>query len=63
MDSCKRFNEMLFPAKNKFHSNLTVENITDLDYKHAERVWIDFGIQNVGDYNDMYVKSDELLLF
>ena len=54
---------MLFPAKNKFHSNLTVENITDLDYKHAERVWIDFGIQNVGDYNDMYVKSDELLLF
>ena len=42
--------------------NLTMENITDLDYQHAERVWKDFGIQNLADYYDLYVTSDTLLL-
>ena len=39
-----------------------MENIIDLDYKHAERVWKDFGIRNVSDYHDLCVKSDTLLL-
>ena len=41
---------------------MTLENITDLDHKHAERVWKDFGIQNLGDYHCLYVSSDTLLL-
>ena len=39
-----------------------MESIIDLDYKHAERVWKDFGIRNVSDYYDLCVKSDTLLL-
>ena len=39
-----------------------MESIIDLDYKHAERVWKDFGIRNVSDYHDLCVKSDTLLL-
>ena len=39
-----------------------MENIIDLDYKHAERIWKDFGIRNVSDYYDLCVKSDTLLL-
>ena len=41
---------------------MTLENITDLDHKHAERVWKDFGIQNLGNYHYLYVSSDTLLL-
>ena len=39
-----------------------MESIIDLDYKHAERVWKDFGIRYVSDYYDLCVKSDTLLL-
>lgn len=40
-----------------------MESIKDLDYKHAERAWKDFGIRNLGDHhNHMYVKSDNLVL-
>ena len=39
-----------------------MENIIDLDYKHAERIWKDFGMRNVSDYYDLCVKSDTLLL-
>ena len=40
-----------------------MESIKDLDYKHAERAWKDFGIRNLGDHhNHLYVKSDNLVL-
>ena len=31
-------------------------------FKHAERVWSDFKLKNLGDYHDLYVESDKLLL-
>ena len=39
-----------------------MEDITDADYKHAKRVWKDFEIKNLGEYYDLYVQSDTLLL-
>ena len=39
-----------------------MENITDLDYKSPERDWKDFGIQTLGDFHNLYVKNDTLLL-
>lgn len=38
LDSWQRFNETSFPDKNEFYSNLTMENITDANYKHARIV-------------------------
>ena len=37
-------------------------DITDADYKHAKRVCKGFKIKNVGEYHDLYVQSDTLLL-
>ena len=39
-----------------------MEDITDADYAHAKRVCKDFEIKNLGEYYDLYVQSDTLLL-
>ena len=39
-----------------------MESITNADYKHAERVWEDFRLQNLGQYHDLSVQSDTLML-
>ena len=38
MDSWERFNETSFPDKESFYSNLNMEDITDVDHRHAKRV-------------------------
>lgn len=40
--------------------NLTMEDITNADYKHVRRVWEDFGIENLSKY--LYTQSYTLLL-
>ena len=62
MDDWEKFNETLFPEKENFYSHLNMEDITDADYTHAKRVCKDFGIKNLGEYHDLYVQSDTLLL-
>ena len=61
MDSFDRFNEKL-PPKEECYSVLNDEHITDEDYKHAQNVWNTFNLKNMGDYHDLYLKSDILLL-
>ena len=39
-----------------------MENIISVDYRHAKRVFKDFNNKNIGDYHDLYVRSDTLLL-
>ena len=62
MDSCERFNETLLPPKKTFYSELNVEDITDKDYAHAQKVWGVFEIRNLSEYHDLYVQCDTLLL-
>ena len=38
------------------------EDITDADYAHAKRVCKYFEIKHLGEYHDLYVQSDTLLL-
>ena len=45
-----------------FYSNLNMEDITDVDYKHAKKVWKNFEIKNIGYCHDLYIQSDTLLL-
>ena len=54
--------EKKLPCKADFYSLLTDEDISDDDYRHAEEVWNTFGIENMGEYHDLYQKSDILLL-
>ena len=39
-----------------------MEDITDIDYRHAKKVLKEFKMNNLGDYRDLYVRSDTLLL-
>ena len=39
-----------------------MEDITDVDYTHAKSACKDFEIKKLGEYHDLYVQSDTLLL-
>ena len=62
MDNWEIFNETLLPNKETFYSNLNMENITDTDYMHANKVFKEFKLKNLGECYDLYVQSDTLLL-
>ena len=62
MDEWKKFKNVSLPVKEEFYSNLNMEDITDADYMHAKRVCKDLEIKNLGEYHDLYFKSDTLLL-
>ena len=62
MDNWERFNETLLPSKESFYSNLNMENIDDIDYRHGNNVFKRFKLKNVGEYHDLYVQSDTLSL-
>ena len=58
MDSWEKFNETALPPKKAFYINLNLEDISDEDYLHAQKVWDVFKIKTL----DLYVQSDTLLL-
>ena len=58
----ENFNEAILPEKEEFYSNLNIEDITDSDYMHPRRVCKDFEIRNLGEYYNLYLKSDVLVL-
>ena len=61
-DTWERFSEISLPSKEDFYSNLNMEDISDIDYRHANNVFKVFKLENLGDYHDLYVQSDTLLL-
>ena len=61
MDNWERFNETSLPNKEPFYSNLNMENIDDIDYRHGNKVFKIFCLKNLGEYHDLYVQSDTLL--
>ena len=45
MDSCEKFDETTLPPKEASCSNLNLEDISDEDYAHAQKVWDVFEIK------------------
>ena len=62
MDNWEIFNETSLPSKESFYSNLNMENIEDIDYRHGNNVFDKFKLNSLGEYHDLYVQSDTLLL-
>ena len=62
MDNWDKFDKATLPPKEAIYSKLNLEGISDADYAHAQNVWEVFGIKNRGEYHDLYVQSDTLLL-
>ena len=62
MDSFEKFSETSLPKKEDFYSKLNDEHITEDEYAHAQTVWETFDCKTLGDYHDLYVKTDVALL-
>ena len=62
VDGPAKLQETKLPTQDQFYSKLNDEGISDDDYNHAKNVWHGFQCQTMGDYHDVYLKSDVLLL-
>ena len=62
MDNSNRFNESKLPDKAKFYSKLNMNEVSDKDYEHGRKVWKEFEIKNMGEYHDLYLLTDTILL-
>ena len=62
MNSFDKFNDEHLPSKEQFYSRLTEEDIANDDYNKAKQIWKHFDIKNMGEYHDLYLKTDVLLL-
>ncbi len=62
MNCVERFEEPAIPPKEAFCSMLNDEHISDEDYVHTTKVFNSFVCRNMGDYHDLYLMSDVLLL-
>lgn len=61
MDSFDKFDEK-FPEKQYFYSILNNENVIQEQYQHAKNMWNAFKMKTMGEYHDLYLKFDILLL-
>ena len=62
MDGFEKFEKRQLPKKTSFFSRLNQEKVTDENYQRAQRVWEEFEIKNMGEFHDLYLKTDVLLL-
>ena len=62
MTDVSKFDETALPSKQAFYSYLYEEDITDEDYRRAQRIWEHFNIKNLGEYHDLYLMTDVYLL-
>ena len=38
-----------------------MSNVSEGDYEHAQRVWKEVSIRNLGEYHDLYLRTDVIL--
>ena len=62
IDSWDRFEKTSLPSIDKFYSKLNDSGMTEEDYSRALKVWEKFKCKNIGDYCDLYCRTDVLLL-
>ena len=62
MTSWDKFMETQLPPKEAFHSSLNMSDISQCNYEHAQKVWRALNAKNLGEYHDLYLKTDVILL-
>ena len=62
MSSWDKFKESQLLSIEAFYSKLNMSKISEDDYQHAQQVWKEFGIRNLGDYHNLYLRTDVVLL-
>ena len=41
---------------------IKMAGVREEDYEHARRVWKEFGLKDMGEYHDLYLKTDVILV-
>ena len=62
MNSFKTFSDYKLPDRCEFLSSLEDEYVSEKDYLHSIDDWIMFKMNTIGDYHDLYLKTNVLLL-
>ena len=62
MNSFERFKETSLPSIDAFYNNSEKKVLPLESYKHAQEVWDKLNITNLGEYHDLYLTTDVLLL-
>ncbi|XP_071582535.1 uncharacterized protein, partial [Temnothorax nylanderi] len=62
VDNADKLRETELPPREVFYSSLTDETASESDYEHATRVWRRFRVRDLGEYSNLYLKTDVLLL-
>lgn len=62
VDSFEKLEQERLPSKDQFYDTLNEEHISQSDYDRAVRVWNLFDCKTLGDYSDIYLKADVLIL-
>ena len=62
MSSWDKFEETQLTPKKAFYSNLNMTKVSEDDYERAQRVWKEFRICNLGEYHNLYLCTDVILL-
>ena len=62
MDSFKKFFENRLPNRCKIFGSLKDKCINEKDYRAANNIWNVFKMNRMGDYHDLNLKTDVLLL-
>jgi hypothetical protein len=56
------YEEKKLPPQHCFYSSITDNIISNSEYNQAKHVWNAFNVKTLGEYTDLYLKSDVLLL-
>ena len=62
MKSFKKFCEDNLPDRCNFFSSLKGKCVSEKDYLKATNIWNVFKVNTTGDYHDLYLNTDVLLL-
>ena len=62
MTDWDKFKKTKLPLREAFYSKLNMTGVGNEDYEHANRVWKEFGLKDLGEYHDLYLKTDVILL-
>ena len=62
MTNWDKFKETKLPSREAFYSKLNMVGVREEDYEHARRIWKEFGLKDLGEYHDLYLKTDIILL-
>ncbi|KYQ53632.1 hypothetical protein ALC60_02486, partial [Trachymyrmex zeteki] len=58
VDCVEKLDDTRLPPRESFYSSLTGDTVSESDYAHPANVWRRFSVRMLGEYSDLYLKTD-----